>query len=126
MKKSSKKYSKGYSMSHNRNKLITLLIGNLTNAVVHQVLEKSVREEILRKHYDKESLHSLEIAKRYREQINPIQRALPDTNVETIKEEILKRSRKELLLRISKGYQGIELEALESIVEKLLEELKIK
>ncbi len=113
-------------MSHNRNKLITLLIGNLTNAVVHQVLEKSVKEDILRNYYDKESLHSLEIAQRYREQINPIQRALPDIDVETIKEEIMKRARNELLLRISKGYRGIELEALESILEKSLEELKIK
>ena len=113
-------------MSRNRNKLITLLIGNLTNVVVHQVLENSVKEEILRKYYDKESLHSLEIAKRYREQINPIQRALPGIDVETIKGEILKRARNELLLRISKGYRGIELEALESILERLLEELKIK
>lgn len=113
-------------MSHNRNKLITLLIGNLTNVVVHHVLEKSVKEEILRKYYDKESLHSLEIAKRYREQINPLQRALPDIDVAKIKEEIIKRSRNELLLRVSKGYRGIELEAIESILEGLLWELKMK
>ena len=61
--------------------VIILLIGNLTNVVVHRVLEKSVEEEILRKHYDKESLASLEVAKRYREQINPIQRALPEIDI---------------------------------------------
>lgn len=113
-------------MSHNRNKLIILLIGNLTNAVVHQVLEKSVKEEIIRKYYDKESLHSLEIAKRYREQINPLQRGLPDIDVREIKEEIMRKARKELLLRVSKGYHGIELEVIESILEGLLRELNIK
>lgn len=113
-------------MSHNRNQLITLLIGNLTNAVVHQVLEKSVKEEIIRKYYDKESLHSVEIAKRYREQINPLQRALLDIDAEEIKAEVQKRARNELLLRISKGYRGIELNDVEPVLEKLLQKLNIK
>lgn len=63
---------------------MVLLIGNLSNVVVHRVLEKSV------------------------------------------KEEIIKRARSELLLRMSKGYTGIELGTIESTLEKLLRELKIK
>lgn len=113
-------------MNHNRNKLITLFIGNLANVVVHQVLENSVKEEILRKYYDKESLHSLEIAKRYRDQINPLQRALPDIDAGEIKAEVQKRARNELLLRISKGYRGIELDSIELVLEKLLKELNVK
>ena len=59
-------------MTQNRNKLIALFIGNISNAVVHKILEEAVEDEVIRKYYDKELLNSIEIAKRYREKINPI------------------------------------------------------
>lgn len=109
----------------NRNKLIQLLISNLVNVVVHKVLEESVREDILRDHYNKESLVSFETAKKYRERINPIQRKLPDKDTKKIKEEILRRVNNELKTRISKGYKGINLGLVEKVLEKVLEELAI-
>ncbi len=112
-------------MNQNRNKLIQLLIGNLVNVVVHKVLEEAVKEEILRDHYDKESLVSFEVAKKYREKINPIQRELPDKDINKIKEEVLKKVNNELKLRISKGYQGIDLNLTKKVLEKILKELKI-
>ncbi|MBI4980579.1 hypothetical protein HZC30_03425 [Candidatus Woesearchaeota archaeon] len=112
-------------MPQNRNKLIQLLIGNLVNVVVHKVLEEAVTEDIMRNHYDKESLVSLEISKKYREQINPLQRTLPNEDVENIKTEVLKRAKKELMYHISKGYTGIKLELIEEVLDKLLDELKI-
>ncbi len=113
-------------MSQNRNKLIQLLIGNLVNVVVHKVLEEAVTEELMRNHYDKESLVSLDVAKRYRELINPIQRALPSEDVKEIKVEVLRRAKKELMFRISKGYSGIDLELVETMLDRLLEGLKIR
>lgn len=112
-------------MNQNRNKLLQLLVGNLVNVIVHKVLEETAKEEILRHHYDKESLVSFEIAKRYREKINPLQRALPEEDISSIKNETIRRARKELELRISKGYQGINLDLIELILEKILGELKI-
>jgi len=70
-------------MSQNRNKLIDLFVGNISNSVVHMILEKAIDEDNLRKHYDKidednlrkhydkEFSISLDIAKNYREKINP-------------------------------------------------------
>ena len=48
-------------MAQNRNKLIGLLIGNVSNAVIHKILEDAVEDEAIRKYYDKELLNSLEI-----------------------------------------------------------------
>jgi hypothetical protein len=112
-------------MSQNRNKLLQLLIGNLVNVIVHKVLEEAVKEDILRNHYDKESLVSFEVAKKYREKINPVQRELPENDINKIREEVLKRVDKELKLRVSKGYQGINLSLVKEILEKTLKELKI-
>ena len=59
-------------MSQNRNKIINLFIGNIANAIIHRTLEKATKQEELLNRYEKELLTSLEIAKRYREKINPI------------------------------------------------------
>lgn len=112
-------------MSQNRNKLTRLLIGNLVNVIIHKVLEESAEEDILRTHYDKESLTSLQIAKKYREKINPPKGELPDKDISKIREEVLKRANKELELRISKGYQRINLNQTKTILEKTLKKLKI-
>jgi len=75
-------------MSQNRNKLIDLFAGNISNSVVHRVLEKAIEEENIRSHYDKEFLASLEVAKRYRDKINPINTPLPGKDIAKIKEKI--------------------------------------
>lgn len=112
-------------MSQNRNKLLQLLMGNLVNVVVHQVLEKAVQEELLRNHYGQESMTSFEVAKRYREKINPARETLPDKDVSKIREEVSRRAIKELNLRISQGYKGIEPGLVEEILDRILKELKI-
>lgn len=113
-------------MVHNRNKLLTLLIGNLVNAVVHRVLEEATTEEILRKRYDKESLVSYEVAKRYREQINPLQRCLSPEDAGQIRKEVIRRAYQELQTRISKGYQDVDITLIEPVLQKLLKELRVE
>ena len=112
-------------MSQNRNKLIDLFVGNISNSVVHRVLEKAIEEENIRSHYDKEFLVSLEIAKRYRDNINPIDAPLPVKDIAKIKEKIKKRVDAELKLRISKGYTNISPELAEPIIDELLSETKV-
>ena len=59
-------------MPQNRKKLIELFIGNLVNAIIHNLLEKAIDKEEIADKYRKELLASFEIAKKYREKINPI------------------------------------------------------
>jgi len=113
-------------MGQNRNKILQLMISNLVNAVVHKVLEETVKEEILRDHYNQEGLISLDVAKRYREKINPVQRGLPEKDLEKIKEEVLRKAKKELRLRVSKGYQEIDLSLADKVLEEVLLELRIE
>ena len=113
-------------MAQNRNKLIGLLIGNISNAVIHKILEESIGDEMLRKHYDKELLNSVEIAKRYREKINPVKKPLPEKDAENIKNKIIGKVANELQLRISKGYRNINLDLVEDIVNEMLINMKVK
>ena len=113
-------------MTQNRNKLIDLFIGNIANAVVHKILEQAVEDELLRKYYDKELRNSFDIAKRYREKINPINRPLPEKDIAQIKSKVINKVNSELKLRIDKGYKNINLGLVESIVDKMLVDLKVK
>ncbi len=113
-------------MRQNRNKLMQLLVGNLVNIVVHKVLEATITENILRERYQREGLVSFEVAKRYREKINPADRELPEKDFEQIKEVVSKRARQELLLRISKGYAEIDLSLIDKVLDEILKELVIK
>lgn len=112
-------------MSQNRNKLISLFIGNISNAVVHKILEKAIEEEDIRKNYDKELLISLDVAKRYRAKINPKNSCLPEKDIKYIKEMVIKKANAELNLRISKGYENIDLGLVEGIADELLSETKV-
>ncbi|MAF99432.1 MAG: hypothetical protein CMH61_02365 [Nanoarchaeota archaeon] len=112
-------------MTQNRNKLIQLFIGNVVNVVVHRILERATQEEILRKRYDKESLVSFNVAQRYRNNIHPVQRELPEHDKAKIREEVIRRVKNELHIRISKEYKGINLQNLESTVDKVLQELLV-
>lgn len=112
-------------MPQNRNKLIGLFIGNISNAIVHQILEKAIDDDNIRNHYDKELKVSLDIAKIYREKINPINNTLPDKDISYIKDKIVKKVKLELQLRVSKGYENIDLNLVEITVEDLLKDIKV-
>jgi len=112
-------------MVQNRNKLIELFIGNISNAIVHEILERAVGAELVTDKYRKELALSFEIAGRYREKINPVNRSLPDKDVDYIKEKIMARVKSELITRISKGYDNIDLELIESLTDKALKDVKI-
>ena len=112
-------------MTQNRNKLIDLFIGNISNSVVHEILEKAIDNEEISKRYEKESATSFEIAKRYREKINPVNLSLPRNNIEYIKTKINNKVRVELIIRISKGYKGINLDLIDGIIDKHLRKMKI-
>ncbi len=112
-------------MTQNRNKLLDLLIGNLANAVVHKVLEEAAEEEQRKKYYDDELSNSIEISKRYREKINPVNKPLPSKDAAEIKERIVGKAEAELKLRIAKGYENINLGLVEETTAKLLAELKV-
>ena len=110
-------------MEVNRKKLINLFIENISNAILHRILEKAVEDDVIRRYYDKEFLNSFEIAKKYREKINPVDDKLPDSS--EIKGVIIKKVNNELKIRISKGYKNIDLSLVESAANTILSELKI-
>ncbi len=113
------------SKNQNRNKLLNLLTGNLANAVVHKILEEASEEEPRKKYYDDELLNSIEIAKSYREKINPVNEPLLDKDAAEIKRKIINKATAELKLRITKGYENIKLELIEEAANRILAELKI-
>ena len=107
----------------NRKKMIDLFIGNVSNAILHSILEKAVEDNIIRKYYDKEFLNSFEIAKRYREKINPMGSILPEAS--EIKKIVIRKVNNELKIRISKGYKNIDLSLVESSTDDILSKLKV-
>ena len=110
-------------MVYNRKKMIDLFVGNISNAILHRILEKAVEDEVIRKYYDKEFLNSLEIAKKYREKMNPMHSTLKEAS--QIKEIIIKKVTNELKIRISKGYKNIDLSLVEPTTNNILSELKV-
>ena len=113
-------------MVRNRNKLIELFIGNISNAIAHKVLEKAIENSDILNRYIEEENISLEIAKKYREKINPKDIHLPLKDIDYIKDRIIKKAKSELLTRISKGYNNIDLEIVEEFVDIVLEDMKVK
>jgi len=109
----------------NRNKLIELFISNLSNAVVHKILEKAINIEEIAKRYNKEIITSWEIAKKYREKINPLDRPLPFHDIEDVKSKIINKVNAELLSRIENNYKNIDLSLVKTIVEESLKEMNI-
>ena len=112
-------------MPQNRNKLIELFIGNISNAVVHEILTKAIDDENIRRHYDKELKVSFDTAKKYREKINPVNTKLPDKDIEYIKKKIITKVKNELLLRINKGYEHINLDLIEEQIDKNLKDMSV-
>jgi spore germination protein YaaH len=112
-------------MTQNKNQLIDILIGNLTNAIVHTILEKSIDKQELVSKYRNEVINSYSIAKRYREKINPIDRCLPTVDLNYIKEKLKTKIKVELCLRINKGYQNINLDLVDIEIDNALKLLNI-
>lgn len=112
-------------MVQNRNKLIDLFIGNIANAIVHEILERAVSKEIVADKYRKELVTSFEIARRYREKINPVNRPLPDKDISYIREKIIDRVKNELMIRTSKGYKNINLQLIEPLTDKALRDMAL-
>ncbi len=112
-------------MTQNRNKLIDLLIGNISNAIVHSILEIAIGKNEIADRYRKEMITSRCIAEKYRNMINPASSPLQTKDVEHIKTKITNKVNSELRLRISKGYQNISLELVSPLVDKSLKELKV-
>ena len=113
-------------MVHNRKKLIDLFIGNISNAIVHDILEQAIQEEGLSSKYRKELTTSFEIAKKYREKINPVNSSFPEKDIVFVRKKILQKVRNEIELRISKGYTNLDVNVVEKFVDKILKELKVK
>lgn len=110
-------------MALNRKRLIGLFIGNVSNAILHKILEKAVEDDAVRKYYDKEFLNSFDIARKYRAKINPTDRKLPEFS--EIKKNIINKVINELELRTAKGYKNIDLSSVESVTDNILSELKV-
>jgi len=112
-------------MVQNRKKLIDLFIGNISNSIIHEILEKAIDDEEISNRYQKELTTSLEIAKKYREKINPLNSSLPDKDVEYLKIKIRSKVKSELVLRISKGYKDIDLDLVDVLIDRFLKSTKV-
>lgn len=111
-------------MSQNRNKLIDLFIGNISNAILHRILEKAIKQEEISKHYQKEMRTSWDIAVKYREKINPPAN-FPLKDASEIRERLVRKVKTELVSRIAKGYKNLNLSSVEPEVEEALKEMNI-
>ncbi len=109
----------------NRNKLIEVFISNLANAIVHQILEKAINEQMYIDQYRNEFKNSWQEARKYREKINPADRSLPFHDIEEIKDKVIRKVNSELNVRVSKNYKNIDFSLVEKLVDDSLRELKI-
>lgn len=112
-------------MVQNRNKLIELFIGNISNAIVHEIVGKAIDDDNIRNHYNIELKISVDKARSYREKINPMNKVLPDKDVGYIRDKIVRKVRVELQLRASQGYTNINLDLVEVTVDNMLRNMNI-
>ncbi len=75
--------------------------------------------------YTKEVKNSFEIAKMYREKINPIDRVFPSGDISDLREKIIRKVKAELNLRIMNGYTNIDISLVEEFVNNYLRELGV-
>ncbi len=101
------------------------MAGNLANAVLHKILEEAIDNADIASKYLKEIDNSWEVAKRYREKINPLDRPLPEKEREEIKEKIIRKVKAELQIRMAHGYGNLDLESVEKTVKEILKRIKI-
>jgi len=112
-------------MTQNRNRLINLMVGNISNSIVHKILEMAINNEEISNRYNKELTTSLEIAKSYRERINPVNPPFPSKDIMYLKKRIRNKVRAELRMRISRGYKNINLDLIEEMIKNYLKDMKI-
>jgi hypothetical protein len=115
-------------MTQNKGKLIDLFIGNASNAILHRILENAIlklNQLDIAGRYRKEIINSYEIAKRYREKINPIFSPLPSSDTAQIKSVLLRRIRSEINIRIEKGYKNLDLASAEQEIDDFLKEMRV-
>jgi len=112
-------------MAQNRNKLINLFIGNLSNAIVHKILEEAIGVEEIKSKYNKEIKTSFDVAKYYRDKINPIDKPLLNKDISEIRRRITTNVKNELKIRILKGYKNINLNIVEQTIDIFLKETKV-
>lgn len=109
----------------NRNKLIEVFAENVSNAVVHEILKRSIDEDTIRSRYLKELTTSMKTALEYRNKINPINSKLQERDINYIKDKIIKKVKSKLLNRVEEGYKNIDLNLIEVITEEFLKQTKI-
>ena len=97
----------------NRNKLIELFIGNISNAIIHEILKEAIDDEAVRSRYLKELISSMKTALDYRNKINPLYSKLQKKDADYIKDKIIKRVKSKLLTRINEGYENVNLILIE-------------
>lgn len=107
-------------MVQNRNKLIDLFLGNLANAVIHEILGKAIDDENIRNHYSRELQASIDKARAYREKINPANAVLPDKDTGIIYDKLVSKVKVELQLRIARGYKNINMDLVDATARKFL------
>lgn len=112
-------------MPQNKNQIIKRFIGNLSNAILHQILEEAIDDQDICGKYNKEVQTSWDIAKEYRGKINPKNEALPENDVTEIREKTMGKVKAELRIRESKGYENIDFDKIESFVDKALRSMKV-
>ena len=109
----------------NRNRLLSLFVSNLANVIVHEMLERAIDKPEIVKVYTKEVKNSFEIAKRYRQKINPIDKVLPSSDIQDLRGRIINKVKAELNLRKARGYTNINLSFVEESVDNNLRELGV-
>lgn len=113
-------------MSQNRKKLIDLLIGNLSNAIVHEILDEAIESEEVSSKYRKEIEVSLNKAKSYRQKINPKNVSLSEKDRDFIKKKLINKVKARLSQRALDDYENINLNLIEVFVDKVLEKMEVK
>ena len=112
-------------MVQNRNKLVELFIANLSNAIIHKILEKAINIKEIASKYNKEIKNSWQIAQYYRKKINPINTPFLIKDIEEVKRKIKNWVLAELKLRIKRGYENIDLTLIDSIIDEDLREMGV-
>ncbi len=111
-------------MSQNRPDIIKRFIGVASNIITHKVLIKAELEKDLRNYYTKEIERDIDIALKYRNKINPVNRMLPQRDSKEIKENILLKVKAELQKRVDKGYK-VNLSKIDEEIDNFLKEQNV-
>lgn len=111
-------------MSQNRPDIIKRFIGVAGNIITHKVLIKAELEKDLRNYYTKEIERDIDIALKYRNKINPVNRMLPQRDSKEIKENILLKVKAELQKRVDKGYK-VNLSKIDEEIDNFLKEQNV-